>query len=75
MKKCITRDDKNITSFAKTTIIKKSAELSSYVMYKGTNNMVLGESVQSIDIGNDNYIYISSGREPNFKLYIGKCPV
>lgn len=75
MKKCITRDDKNITSFAKTTVIKKSAGLSSYVMYKGTNNMVLGESVQSIDIGNDNYIYISSGREPGCKLYIGKCPV
>ena len=65
--------NKKSITFGSYKTIKKTNRLTNYIMKRGTSNFALPDSMQSIDMGGDNEIFISSGRENETELCIGKC--
>ncbi len=57
-------------SFAKSKLLKYKT---SFTMKKDTSNYILPKSMQSIDQGGDNTIYIASGKQGDSELCIAEC--
>lgn len=57
-------------SFAKTKLLKYKT---AFTMKKDTSNYILPKSMQSIDQGGDNTIYIASGKQDDSELCIAEC--